>query len=128
MIQEFVPYVEALDLKELGFDEPCFGYWSNYGVKEPFLLSCEYNNEIESSYIRRKPFLCKAPLYQQAFKWFRTKYGLYADIYRNGVKFNACIEDLITGNSKETVTDNGVEFEEAELECLRKLIGIVKNK
>jgi hypothetical protein len=28
--KEFAPYEEALVLKELGFNEPCFGYWKSY--------------------------------------------------------------------------------------------------
>ena len=28
MKKEFIPYEQALKLKELGFDEPCFGYWN----------------------------------------------------------------------------------------------------
>jgi hypothetical protein len=27
MNREFIPYEQALALKELGFDEPCFGWW-----------------------------------------------------------------------------------------------------
>jgi hypothetical protein len=27
MNKEFVPYEQALQLKELGFDEPCLGYY-----------------------------------------------------------------------------------------------------
>ena len=37
MDKEFFPYEEALALKELGFDEPCFGYYlcknSAFGVE-----------------------------------------------------------------------------------------------
>jgi hypothetical protein len=71
---------------------------------------------------------CLAPTFSQAFRWFREKYGLYPDIYRNGVKFNACIEDMITGNSKETVTDKGIEYEASEIACLEKLLEIVEYK
>ena len=31
MNKEFIPYEQALALKELGFDEPCFGY---YNIKD----------------------------------------------------------------------------------------------
>ena len=27
MDKEFVPYEQSLQLKELGFDEPCFGFY-----------------------------------------------------------------------------------------------------
>jgi hypothetical protein len=124
MTQEFIPYAEALALKELGFDEPCLGVYYESKTFYSYTKSKGVKNSDKTS----QSWVFTAPLYQQSFRWFREKYGLYADIYRNSVKFNACIEDLITGNSKETVTDNGVEYEEAELACLKRLIEIVKIK
>ena len=32
MNKEFIPYDQALALKELGFDEPCFGYYNYNGT------------------------------------------------------------------------------------------------
>jgi hypothetical protein len=29
MTAEFIPYEQALELKELGFDEPCLAYYSD---------------------------------------------------------------------------------------------------
>ena len=34
--KEFVPYEESLALKELGFNEPCFGYFIAGQLSEPF--------------------------------------------------------------------------------------------
>jgi hypothetical protein len=31
MEKEFIPYNLALELKDLGFDEPCFGYYEPNG-------------------------------------------------------------------------------------------------
>jgi hypothetical protein len=142
MEKEFIGYTEALELKELGFDEHCLlkiQYSSGTDIsgrkyQNSIWLGNGYEAEINDKKIKYKfpkhSEQCYGtlgiPTFSQAFRWFREKYGLYADIYRNGVKFNACIEDLITGSSKETVTDNGVEYEEAELECLKKLIEICK--
>ena len=100
MNKEFVPYQEALELKELGFDEPCFGYRDGVG----HLM------------IRPMPHCAiSAPTFSQAFRWFREKYDLFIAIvhYENGYSIN----DL---RRFET-------YEEAELACLRKLIEIVKN-
>lgn len=57
----FVPYDLVVELNKIGFNESCFGYWSDYGDQEPFLLTCEYDNEKESCSIRRKNFLFSAP-------------------------------------------------------------------
>jgi hypothetical protein len=123
--KDFVPHIESSELKELGFDEPCLFYY--YGSNDlqsliqidmPRLVN--HNESILGT-------CYSAPTYSQAFRWFRNKYDLYADIYRIGKKFNAGIEDMNIGSSKETVVE-GVDYEEAELECLRKLIELVKNK
>jgi hypothetical protein len=126
--KEFIPYELALSLKQLGFDEPCLFYY--YGSNDlqsliqidmPRLVN--HNESILGT-------CYSAPSYSQAFRWFREKYGLYPDIHRIGAggKFLACIENLITGNSLEMVMDEPVDYEEAELASLKKLIKIVKNK
>ena len=65
MNREFAPYEPSLNLKELGFDEPCFGYYlcknSAFGVEL----------ELTTNWIDLLPYdssSCKAPLYQQAFR------------------------------------------------------------
>jgi len=118
MNREFIPYEQALDLKELGFNESCLGYYIE--LKNPnegifTIEKCEKN--IEG---------CLVPLYQQAFRWFREKYNLkghveaveYLDLTPDTYHwciFNKCNSgyDLLT-------------HEESELECLKKLIEIVK--
>jgi hypothetical protein len=70
----FVPYQIALDMKLLGFDEPCFTYYGNistclFGLKGDIkfhtntLLDIGHGKNVVSS----------APLYSQAFKWLYQK-------------------------------------------------------
>ena len=107
MEKEFVPYGQALDLKELGFDEKCLGYYHNKELS--FGPRTSYGEVIE------------APTFSQAFRWFREKYGDYL-LYSFGViPHFTIIQNLIIEDSKTT-------YEEAELECLKKLIEIVKQK
>jgi hypothetical protein len=63
----FVPYQIALDMKELGFDEPCFKVYDNMGFlqEESVMNTCE----IECDCILERYL---APLYQQAFKFVLT--------------------------------------------------------
>jgi hypothetical protein len=132
MKKEFIPYEQALELKELGFDEPCIcRYCVVTKWEEPTgeillqLLDCELSERN----------LVKAPLYQQAFRWFREKYNLNGILnhYPNTKLWDFSVHDL-TWSGKEFIEhvkkeDRSVKYstyEEAELACLKKLIKIVK--
>jgi hypothetical protein len=125
MNKEFVSYEQALELKELGFDEPCLGFYNHQG--QLILMTQEDENSIEvykNSYVKLGKQYA-VPLYQQAFRWFREKYGLIPTIrpFSKGETFFFSIigedEDFTSGSKEFT-------YEEAELECLVKLIEIVK--
>ena len=121
MNKDFAPYQPSLALKELGFDEPCFGHYRTYG-KNLF-----YTTPIARNLPARYRVI-NAPLYQQAFRWFREKYGLYFSIqYFQYDEW--CL--LITTRKEDTVfnyksIDGFKTYEEAELAGLIKLIKIVK--
>ena len=88
MNKEFIPYEQALELKELGFDERCFGFYNprHEISKEPLY---EHTGGTFDNY-NRTDYLVSAPLYQQAFRWFREKYDLFISIfhYENGYALN----------------------------------------
>ena len=71
--KEFVPYEQALALKELGFNEPCLASYFHEGKR---LHITEYLNYGE--------YTTLAPLFQQAFRWFRDKHKLGAIISQFG--------------------------------------------
>ena len=131
MNKEFVPYAEALALKELGFDEPCF---------KKYIAGCLWSNPTtHETYQKIHPNSSDslAPLYQQVFRWFREKYVLDSyvkHLYKSTVKvgYFFCIDktDGIEYHSMQGTLDSGYfdSYEEAELACLRKLIEIVKEK
>ena len=129
MTQEFIPYEQALALKELGFDEPCFGEYRQWDGDEPWLqlyqdLSDCSTDPADYEYTQE----ALAPTFSQAFRWFRTKYGLYSWITMElGATLSFCW--IITGENKSTEHKAFFKsYEEAELACLIKLIEIVKNK
>jgi hypothetical protein len=130
MTHLFVPYEQALELKELGFDEPCLAYL------KPNVLTYEITigefNEFEYH---------SAPTFSQAFYFFRNKYGLMHII--NPYDFTAEINylnkrvvDDVYGDfipHDHLVDDKGEEikhlsYEEAETACLLELINICKKK
>ena len=120
MNKEFIPYEQALALKELGFDEPCL---------KKYIAGCLWSSpttpEIYKN-IHPNSSDCLAPLYQQAFRWFREKYNLFGQ-----VNMHTCFIYDISNDELKMVKqyDKLVKtYEEAELACLIKLIEIVKEK
>jgi len=124
MQKEFIPYEQALELKELGFDEPCFGYYNTTWSKQNELLFPQYAGELENW--NEMTHLCSAPLYQQAFRWFREKYNI---ISSTRTHFNEEFFYEIYVDAMNEITSGYYNtYEEAELACLKKLIELAKQQ
>ncbi len=137
MEKEFIPYEQALELKELGFDEPCFGSYVKLTETQNTFFMNNVVDEIDRETPLHESLITKAPLYQQAFRWFREKYNLHVlfpMLGANLISFEIKSFGNKTGNCVQSVYDGIVydnlyyQPEEAELECLKKLIEIVKEK
>ena len=122
MKQEFIPYEQALEIKELGFDEPCFGFYdeSLYFPNNENQYGTFCNQKLDTS-------SCSAPLYQQAFRWFRKNHNLKSWVEEH-TKDTFIYEIRPHKSSDYAVGDIYVykTYEETELACLKKLIEIVK--
>ena len=127
MNKEFTPYEQALALKELGFDEKCGACYYK-----------KFDNEIGYHKVYRDfnfvQLTVSAPTFSQAFRWFREKHGLYSHV-RESYSFDNTLEFVSQINGSYVnhgIADKPVNrfdtYEEAELECLKKLIEIVKEK
>lgn len=131
MEKQFIPYEEALALKELGFDELVFGYYlcknSAFGIELELTTAW-------LDLISYDSCSCKAPLWQQAFDFFNEKYGL-------DVNYDACIPTSYIPTIHFT-SETGLEYrchemlkffgrrifdtkEDARIECLKKLIQVI---
>ena len=123
----FCPYELALELKELGFDEiSLFCYTTAYEGNP--LLHCPHlllNSQLEG--FENEPI--SAPLWQQAFRFFREKYGLHYIICKNiqmdGYGYREVILIPYMEENENTIFKT---YEEAEVECLVKLIEIAKEQ
>lgn len=129
MEKEFVPYDIAFALKGLGFDETCLARY----IHEKLELGKA--NNLPSVF-----YVSLAPLYQQAFRWFREKYHLNGLInYKNNIKkwdfipYDMNLDGLKYGKYywKYVREHKGRKFdtrEEAQNECLKELIELVKHE
>jgi hypothetical protein len=136
MNKEFIPYEQALELKELGFNEECYAKYNRKEFQHNSLGGgINYN---DNSYGNN---LISAPLYQQAFRWFREKHKFFTSIHpitistggKNSFRWRWAAITMTTVFDEivdiEDESDLGfLTYEEAELACLKKLIEIVKNK
>ena len=110
MESNFVTYEQALALKELGFDEPCFGVFINGNFNLIFS-----QHQLDG--------ISLAPLKSQVFKFFREKYELYYTIRPvRGSKKYGFVFSIYSEND-----DINETYEEAENGAIDKLIEIVKN-
>ena len=138
MEKYFVNYAQAVALKELGFNEKCYAYFTKH---EEFFyfdvddLSSAYTKNMDNLFVNSVDELeCTAPLKAQVFEWFREKHGLwvsftydedeseelywYVDkILKYGIG-RLFFHDLIEYNS----------YEEAESAAIDKLLEIIKEK
>jgi hypothetical protein len=129
MKKEFTDHSAALRLDLLGFNEPCFGYYLCKRSDLPVELEI-------TTWVDLLPYdssSCKAPTYQQAFRFFREKYDLFGCI-----DLQVCnpshwfiridkidINDYLYHSEDENIQYN--TYEEAESACLDKLIEITKD-
>jgi hypothetical protein len=139
MTKEFIPYDLALELKALGFDEPCLRVGNPNGHTmwkwievdgEPPTVSI--NDVIQVPYGEE---WTQIPTFSQAFRFFREKYNTLVTLYSNASGYLFEWHDAIGGTHRgwseyEGPNDSGVwdTYQEAEIAAIVKLIEIIKNK
>ena len=126
MKKEFSPFELAIKLKVLGFDEPCFYWYTSLGH---FVNAGKSNQPpIDDA--------CSAPTFSKAFRWFRERHFYHSINTYHSVSpnkpFGVSIDYLHESGKWDYIDLRGeVEFEtyeEAEVACLTKLIEIVETR
>ena len=145
MEKEFLPYELAVKLKELGFEEPCFGYYVdgelrgiNLGIEElggiePYYQRFGFHTLSNHNIDNPNKIVVTAPTFSQTFRWIREKYNLHSYISlsisdeqdRSGLEYDEYIYVIEGVNGLDYDNYNESFFykthEEAELECLKKV-------
>lgn len=137
--KDFIPYELALELKGLGFDEPCLGYYSDKTGEDKTIYTVgTVQNSINSMSVHLntncRSYEFSAPTYSQAFRFFREKHNLRSFV-------DTIVHDVDSPNDWiyyfQVKMGNGIDtqpyysgdfnsYEEVELACLRKLIKKLK--
>jgi len=134
MNKEFVTYEQALSLKELGFDEPCFSIY--YSKNKSFSWHHHKDHTNDEPMLDNGEFNISAPLKQQVFKWFREKHHIYGMIdiinisEEQGIDCELTIKPFSDENGISHIYQIGdiLDYDVAEQISLNELIEIVKNK
>jgi len=133
-MNNFVPYQESLELKELGFNEPCLAFYEEEKNKLVTFHSDSYQ-EVKGNTCLFKQV--NAPTFSQAFCWFKQKYNIDGWVQLFNYEFDEHTLPIADGSWSYYIFQNNeylyddVDFqnrEEAELACLKKIIEIVKQK
>lgn len=116
MEKEFIPYEQAKELKELGYNKPCFAITNNgplfYGE---FKDTHEYYKEHGQI------------LYQQAFDWFREEFNIHvmSSVKLKDSEWVCRIADLSTGELVDVAVKD--TFESTRLEGVKVTINYLKS-
>lgn len=122
MIDKYVPYYIALELKKIGYNEFSYYIYMNYFDVKRSNINRDWNNE---------SIYTTAPTYQETFDWIFNKYKLYASIYPTVDSFwYIKIIDLknypeVTSINIKIESSQYLTYPEARVSALRLLISTI---
>ena len=112
MEKEFIPLEEAIQLKELGFDEECFAYYN---------IDTLIINQVKVQHLDYTVRCYLAPLYQQAFRFFREKYEFTYSIGKTNIA-------VVHYGPTTQLLQNNESYEAAELAAIKWFIDVAKQQ
>lgn len=105
MIEDVVTYEIALNLKELGFNEPCYAFWGAEPDGKPLLWSSTLRNVCNSDMRGRD---VAAPFLWSVQKWLREAKGIALNVMaHDGGAYDCHV--VFLPNFKESDFDNIVK-------------------
>jgi len=131
--KDFLPYELAFRMKELGFDEPCLAFYKLENSElwyDTILQSKEvkFRNNTELNIYGDLKGKISAPIFSQAFRWFREKYSYQSFISPSNELTYLAYDFTLKGFGGYFKSKQFKTYEEAELACLEKLLEIVEEK
>ena len=125
MKNQFIPHELSLELKKLGFDEPCLAFYNG-----KFLDSTQY--DFDNCSMKDIGQCLLAPTYSQTFRWFRERHQLFGTINVDQTmepKFCYSIVRYELNEWKTVVYNSDLfyTYEEAEVECMKEMVKSIGN-
>ena len=120
----YVPPDLSLQMQELGFNEPCSAWW---------LTVITFAGESIIPVYEHKPAnsgVLNAPIFAQCRDWFIKNYGIFGSVNQSGDCENRYSFRIYKTSYPHQTIGRGQEYDyyEAEIECLKMMIEITKNK
>lgn len=128
MLEQLVPEYLAQNMKEIGFDEPCWGVWLD-GRFEPRYKSINSKYKPNQKLDKRDQKYCTAPTWDQVFSWFLERGLDSAVIPTRFIGYEDIGYWSYAINSITPTRDYRFETpEKAKIELIKKLYEKYKNK
>ena len=123
MKDQFIPHHLALQLKQLGFNQSCIATYFQPNLNEIKYPTTFHSNDS----LKMGEIDCTAPLWQQAFDWFRIEHKLLSSISQ---PFNQeyCFEIKNLKDEKKEGELSSMQskvftlYSDAKYQCLERLI------
>jgi len=140
---QFVTYEIALVLKELWFNEKCFGYYNDkmrFNIQQHPEAFYSRNDSVSSwctsifASKQSKKNACQAPLYQQVIDWFREEHNIHITFLLGHDEINIWYDYHIMKieNTFDYTplfsSENGKSYEGAREQAILKAIELIKIK
>ena len=123
----FIPILQATQLKQLGFNKPC---WSWYNIPDEDIRDCYSEgrspiiNSLEdwtAKFENKEVENIGLPTFDQTFDFFREKHNYYISLNRTHDQ-KWFMDIYLIGVNKPKATVFGDTYEEVELNSLDKII------
>ena len=134
-MKNFLPYKQSIELKQLGFDEPCLAIYTNrytngeiypkaIGQHEGSNVSGDKNSDFNSQSF----WYVTTPLYQEVLEWFRDEKNLFAEIFIDDDKtYGYLISYFVEqGRADKPIKRQFKTYNEAQLACIDVMIDSIK--
>lgn len=118
MKNQFIPYELAVKLRELGFDEECLNIFFKREKRMSFDIG--YYPNKNSDFTEDSNYI-SAPLWQQAFDWFREKQNIVGSV-DGGCEQNFFFFSITKLGEESFFSTDFKSYEEARQACLEKII------